>query len=318
MTKQTKPVKKTAKAKKTPTVKKTVAARKPRKKKTNGPLYSGTGAQDKEWKIYHGDASKILRQEVEANSIDCVVTSPPYFWLRDYGYKEQIGLEDSVNEYIKRLMQVMDGVNKVLKPSGLLFLNIGDTYYSGKGESQGVDKKSKKRRFGLRAVDKSGGMGIGLKPKTLIGIPLRLATQMVTKGWVLRSTIIWYRKFALPESVQDRPGRSYEYVYMFAKTKKYFFNREPLNEAEQEDMWTITARPKANGLGTAAYPDELVERCLAIGCPPGGNVLDPFLGSGTTLRVAVSKGMDGIGIDLSKEFCEYAAKKLGMNNVPQP
>ena len=282
------------------------------KKNSKGPIYEGKAKKGNEWKIYHGDASEVICSQLDNNSIDCVVTSPPYFWLRDYGYKGQIGLEDSVEEYLRRLIQVMDGLQKVLKPSGLLFLNIGDTYYSGKGESQGVDKKSSKRRFGLRAVDRSGGMGIGLKAKTLIGIPSRIAMEMIQKGWVLRSTIIWYRKHALPEAVKDRPRRSYEYVYMFAKSKKYYFNREPLNKVEQEDMWTITARPKANGLGTAPYPDELVERCLAIGCPAGGTVLDPFLGSGTTVRVAVEKGMNAIGIDLNKEFCDYTSKKIGV------
>ncbi len=133
---------------------------------------------------------------------------------------------------------------------------------------------------------------------------------MTKRGWVLRSTIIWYRKYALPESVKDRPRRSYEFVYMFAKNKKYFFNREPLLEVEQEDMWTITARPKANGLGTAPYPDQLVERCLNIGCPKGGTVLDPFAGSGTTLRVAIKNGRNAIGIDLSNEFCDYINNKL--------
>lgn len=262
------------------------------------------------WTVYTGDAYEIL-QELPDDTYNCVITSPPYFWLRDYGVEGQIGLEESVAEYVKSVASVMDEVFRVLKPDGVLFLNLGDTYYSGKGKSRGVDKKSSKRRFGLRVVDKSGGLGIGLKPKTLIGIPWRVATEMIGRGWTLRSPIIWYRKYALPESVKDRPRRSYENIFMFVKSRKYYFNRQTLVDAEQEDMWTIIARPKsANGLGTAPFPDELVQRCLDIGCPPEGAVLDPFAGSGTTLRVALQSGRPATGIDLNPEFCMHIIDEL--------
>jgi DNA modification methylase len=262
------------------------------------------------WTVYSGDASEAL-QGIPDNSHNCVVTSPPYFWLRDYGVDGQIGMEDSVADYVKNIYSVMDGVLRVLKQDGMLFLNLGDTYYSGKGKSHGIDRKSSKRRFGLRAVDKSGGLGIGLRPKTLIGIPWRVAINMIARGWVLRSSIIWYRKHSLPESVEDRPRRSYENVFMFVKDKKYYFNRKTLIDVEQEDMWTIVARPKSsNGLSTAPFPDELVKRCLDIGCPPQGTVLDPFAGSGTTLRVAVQSGRSATGIELNSEFCRYMIKEL--------
>jgi DNA modification methylase len=134
---------------------------------------------------------------------------------------------------------------------------------------------------------------------------------MIARGWVLRSSIIWYRKHSLPESVEDRPRRSYENVFMFVKDKKYYFNRKTLIDVEQEDMWTIVARPKSsNGLSTAPFPDELVKRCLDIGCPPQGTVLDPFAGSGTTLRVAVQSGRSATGIELNSEFCRYMIKEL--------
>ncbi len=253
---------------------------------------------------------EVLSTGLSENSVDCVVTSPPYYWLRDYGHSEQLGLEDSVGQYVQNISGVMKEIYRVLKPTGLLFLNLGDTYYSGKGASKGVDKKSRKRRFGLRAVDKSGGLGIGLKPKTLIGIPWRVANAMIEDGWTLRSTIIWYRKHALPESVKDRPKRSYEFVFMFAKSRKYYYNSEYFKDIEQDDLWTITARPKTNALDTAPYPDELVERCLSIGCPQGGVVLDPFAGSGTTLRVALNKGMDTIGIDLNEDFYNFVKNDL--------
>ena len=266
-----------------------------------------TGAN---WTVYTGDAYEVL-QHLASESYNCVITSPPYFWLRDYEVDGQIGLEETVAGYVKSICSVMDEMFRVLTKDGILFLNLGDTYYSGKGKSHGVDRKSRKRRFGLRAVDKSGGLGIGLKPKTLIGVPWRVANEMIGRGWILRSPIIWYRKHSLPESVKDRPRRSYEHVFMFTKSRRYYFSRQVLEDAEQEDMWTIVARPKSsNGLGTAPFPDELVQRCLDIGCPLDGTVLDPFAGSGTTLRVAVQTGRGATGIDLNPDFCEYMIKEL--------
>lgn len=273
--------------------------------------WHGTSSRDARWSIYQGSSAFVLAKLPEA-SVHCVITSPPYYWLRDYGVDGQIGLEETVEAYVKSICGVMDGVKHVLRPDGLLFLNLGDTYYSGKGKSHGLDRKSNKRRFGLRAVDKSGGLGIGLQRKSIIGIPWRVAIEMSARGWVLRSPIIWHRENCLPESVADRPSRSYEHLFMFAHSRKYFFNKQPLiDQKVEEDMWTIAARPKAgNGLDTAPYPDELVKRCLQIGCPEGGAVLDPFVGSGTTTRVAVSMGRPAIGIDLNREFCIYSANQL--------
>ena len=271
--------------------------------------WSGLTKQNIAWRIYRGNAQDVLRN-LPDNSINCVVTSPPYFWLRDYGVKNQIGLEESVDDYINAIADVMDEVYRVLAPDGVMFLNMGDTYYSGKGRSHGVDPKSTKRRFGLRAVDKSGGLGLGLKSKTVIGIPWRVAICMSQRNWVLRSPIIWHRKHSLPESVIDRPRRTYEYVFMFVKQRKYYFNRQPLVTETAEDMWTIAARPEGAEVNTAPFPDELVQRCLDIGCPEGGSVLDPFAGSGTTVRVAVQSGRSAIGIDLNPEFCAYMINKL--------
>jgi DNA modification methylase len=250
---------------------------------------------------------------IEDQSIDCVVTSPPYFWLRDYKAEGQIGLEDSVEGYVVAIRDVMEKVRMKLRPEGVLFLNLGDTYYSGKGEPHGPDKKSSKRRFGLRAVDKSGGLGIGLQRKSVIGIPWRVAIALCLDNWILRSPIIWHRENCLPEpSAKDRPSRSYESVFMFVKSRKYYFNKENLPDDNwAQDVWNIPPMRRSNGgVDTAPFPDELVERCLAVGCKPAGTVLDPFCGSGTTLRVSVRLGRSVVGIDLNQEFCEYAARSL--------
>lgn len=273
--------------------------------------WTGRTLLGSKWQVLLGDARTVL-SGLPHKQFNCVVTSPPYYNLRDYGVEGQIGLEETVGQYVKSLADVMDEVHRVLAEDGLLFLDLGDTYYSGKGKSQGVDPKSNKRRFGLRPVDKSGGMGIGIRPKSVIGVPWRVALEMVQRNWVLRSSIIWHRKHSLPEAVRDRPRRSYEYVFMFAKNKKYYFNRSAISKVVvEEDVWTIAARPKpTNGLDTASYPDELVQRCLEIGCPSGGKVLDPFAGAGTTVRVAVSSGRDATGIDLNPSFCKFMVEQL--------
>lgn len=271
--------------------------------------WSGRVQSGKEWTVHNGDVIDVL-SKLDNESFNCCVTSPPYFWLRDYGNDKQIGKEETVEDYVKAIGNVMNEVQRTLKSDGLLFLNLGDTYYSGKGQSQGKDAKSKKRRFGLRAVDKSGGLGIGLQRKSAIGIPWRVALELMQNEWVLRSTIIWHRENCLPEFVRDRPRRSYEYVFMFAKSRKYYFDREPLvTQNVDEDVWTITANGKAD-INTAPYPDELVERLLSIGCKKGGGVLDPFAGSGTTLRVAIDKGFSATGIEINPEFCKYMVNQL--------
>lgn len=271
--------------------------------------FEGISNEGNEWRIYVGDTCEVLKS-FPSETFDCVITSPPYFWLRDYGVENQIGHEETVEGYVQAITDVMDEVQRVLSSNGLLFLNLGDTYYSGKGKAHGTDPKSSKRRFGLRAVDKSGGLGIGLQRKTMIGVPWRVAIEMTQREWVLRSSIVWNRIHRLRESVRDRPRRSYEFVFMFAKARYYYFNRKPLKDKNEEDIWAISASKATNGLDTAPFPEELVERCLEIGCKPGGKVLDPFSGAGTTLKVALKTGRSATGIDLNYEFCEYAANQL--------
>ena len=271
--------------------------------------WNGTSAGQK-WAIHQGPALGVLK-ELDSRCVDCIVTSPPYFWLRDYDVEGQIGLEDTVEGYVSALLEIMAEARRVLKRRGVAFLNLGDTYYSGKGKSHGTDAKSKKRRFGLRAVDKSGGLGIGLQRKSLVGIPWRVALALAEDGWVLRSAIIWHRTNGLREFVRDRPSRTYEYVFMLARNRRYHFKKNELPDKIEEDLWTIPAQPRSNGgLSTAPFPDELVKRCLKIGCPAGGVVLDPFVGSGTSVRVALDTGRSGIGIDLNGAFCRHAVRTL--------
>ncbi|MET0405049.1 MAG: site-specific DNA-methyltransferase [Cystobacter sp.] len=274
---------------------------------TENKTWRGKSSAAVEWEIHQGDAQKTLAL-LDADHFHCVITSPPYYWQRDYGVAGQIGQEKTIQEYVTRIAGVMDEVKRVLRKDGLLFLNLGDTYYSAKGQPKGDDRKSVARRFGLRAVDSSG---LGVPRKTIIGIPWRVALEMISRGWVLRSPIIWRRKGSLPEpTAKDRPWRTHEMIFMFSKSPRYWFNRDGLHG--EEDIWTISERRKSNGgLHSAAFPDELASRCIQIGCPPKGRVLDPFAGSGTVPRVAVQSARSVVGIDLSTQFCEYMAATVG-------
>ena len=268
--------------------------------------WAGNTNSGARWRVIRGDSRHVLRA-LEENRFDCVITSPPYYWQRDYDVENQIGLEDTISGYVMAIADSMDEVRRVLSTKGVLFLNLADTYYSAKGKPKGSDRKNRARRFGLRAVDASG---LGVPRKTLIGIPWRVSLEMIDRGWVLRSPIVWRREASMPEpTAKDRPWRTYEMVFMFSKSPRYNFNRMALNG--DEDVWTISAKPRPNnGLHFASFPEELVRRCLNVGCEHDGEVLDPFAGTGTTLKVAVESGRSAVGVDLKPEFCEHIAKSL--------
>ncbi len=278
-------------------------------KNTNLPCSRMPVAESDSWKIYCGDAREVIKDSMPDESVDCIITSPPYYSQRDYQVDGQIGLESTIDEYVGKLVGVFREARRSLKSDGLLFLNIGDTYYSAKGLPKGDDKKHRARRFGLRPVD---GPGLGLPRKSLIGIPWRVALALQSDGWTLRSSVIWMRDGAMPEpTAKDRPWRTYENVFIFSKSPKYYFNRDALEG--DEDVWRISARPRREDrVHVAPFPDALVERCIATGGREDAVILDPFLGSGTTARVAVSMGRKAIGIDLNPDYCKHAIARLGV------
>lgn len=263
-------------------------------------------AGDVPWKVIQADALDGLRS-LDDRSVDCIVTSPPYYWQRDYGYEGQIGHEATIEGFVQSLRDVFSEARRVLKTSGTFFLNIGDTYYSAKGKPHGQDLKNAGRQMArkkLRAVD---GPGLGLPRKSLIGIPWRVALALQQDGWTLRSDIIWDRPGSLGEpTAKDRPWRRYEHIFMFSRSPRYYFDRSGLSGSE--DIWSFPARPDNPHAHFAPYPRELVQRCLSIGCPPGGTVLDPFVGSGTTMVAALESGHSAIGIDLSPDYCAHVIK----------
>lgn len=258
-----------------------------------------------------GDSLAVLKT-LPANMFNVAVTSPPYFWARDYGYDGQIGHEDELDAFIDALANVFDEVKRVLHPEGVFFMNIADTYYSGNGQPHGSDPRNSSRSFmrtKLRAVDKSGW---AIPKKSMIGVPWRLALEMQRRGWTLRSDIIWNRVNAFPEpTARDRPHRQYEHVFMFSKSRFYSFDRSVLPE---EDVWNIPIERSVRINHNAAFPSELVKRCVESASPVGGKVLDPFVGSGTTLDVAARLGRHAFGIDMSRVYIDQVRTFLTKKN----
>lgn len=270
--------------------------------------YSGTVGGGASWKIINADAIVGL-SSLDSGSVNCLVTSPPYYWQRDYEVDGQIGHEQSVAGYVGALRNVFREAHRVLCDDGVVFLNVGDTYYSAKGKPHGNDAKHRARQLSrktLRAVD---GPGLGVPRKSLLGIPWRVALALQEDGWVLRSAIMWQRPAPMPEpTARDRPWRTYEPVFLLAKQPRYWFNRDALGD--EEDIWRISAHSRNPGAHFAPYPMEFADRCVRAGCPAGGTVLDPFVGSGTTMLAALLHDMNAIGIELKMEYCEYIKKRI--------
>ena len=264
--------------------------------------------------VLRQDATQALRS-LPSDSFNVAVTSPPYYWIRDYGYDGQIGHEQTVDDYIEALMEVFDEVHRTLHPEGVFFLNIGDTYYSGNGQPHGQDPKCASRNFLRRKTRPVDVSGWDIPKKSLIGVPWKVAFAMQHRGWTLRSSIIWNRCNAFVEpTARDRPYRQYEFIFLFSKTRFYSFDRSCLVE---EDVWNIPIERGRKANHNAAFPTELVRRCIEVGSPPGGHVLDPFVGSGTTIFTALEHGRNALGIDMGEDYIRYIKGELQAANYQQ-
>ncbi len=266
------------------------------------------------------DAEILLRQ-LPDNSVNSIVTSPPYFGQRDYGHEEQIGLEDTPEEYINSLMRIFLECHRVLKNDGTFWLNIGD-YYVGatsqhkSGGSQGKNSRySHKHMNGLptegRAKRNKYLYSIGFPMKSLLGMPWRVAFKLQEAGWILRSDIIWHQPSA-SESVKDRPTHAHEYVFMFSKKQWYYYDRQfMLTEtgANIQSVWKITGS-SFSGEHCATFPPELIEKIIQASCPENGIVLDPFGGSGTVGLVCKQYNRHYILCDISQDNVDLAKKRI--------
>jgi len=262
--------------------------------------------------IIVGDALKVLK-DIPKNFFRCCVTSPPYWGLRDYEESGQIGAEAKLDDYINNLVLIFSEVRRVLSTDGTLWLNIGDCYTSGNRTWRDSDKKNPARAMGYRPPTPDG-----LKPKDLIGVPWRIAFALQTEGWYLRSDIIWYKPNCQPESVKDRPTRAHEYLFLFSKSEKYFYDYEAIKEAgnsngklrNRRSVWAINTEPFP-GAHFATFPPKLVEPCIEAGSESGDFVLDPFFGSGTVGEACLRRGRKFIGIELKQEYAALARNRLG-------
>lgn len=256
--------------------------------------------------IIEGDARAALPL-LPDNSVQCCVTSPPYWSLRDYQIPGQIGLEPTVDQFLNRLVEVFAEVKRVLREDGVLWLNIGDSYTSGDRGYRASDKKNPVRAMSFRPETPEG-----LKPKDLIGIPWRLALALQRDGWYLRSDIVWHKPNCMPESVKDRPTRAHEYLFLLTKSERYYYDhgsiKEP-NGRNRRSVWSIPTQA-FNGAHFATFPVALVEPCILAGSKPGDFVLDPFFGSGTVGAVCQALERRYLGIELNPEYVHITISRL--------
>ena len=314
--------------------------------------------------ILIGDCIEQMKT-LPAESVHMCVTSPPYWGLRDYGVARQLGLEKTPQEFVENMVGVFREVKRVLKNDGTLWLNLGDSYAGSWGNQSRKEHRGKQRAVtkeqiqdfrpygNLEGATKTGSRERtpGLKPKDLVGIPWRVAFALQADGWYLRQDIIWHKPNPMPESVTDRCTKAHEYIFLLAKSPKYFFDHEAIKEASahphlagkmqkvnysdnttlrndgnrvvtrgptrnKRSVWTVTTKP-FRGAHFATFPQDLIEPCILAGSAPGNTVLDPFFGAGTTGLVAKKHGRNYIGIELNPEYAAIAAARIDAFQVQQ-
>ena len=297
--------------------------------------------------ILVGDVIKRL-QELPDKSVQTVVTSPPYWGLRDYGQDGQLGLESTPEQYVANMVDVFREVWRVLSDDGTLWLNIGDSYMTtpAGNKTWGNGVGSNKHYENKKIHDTTKRKVEGLKNKDLIGIPWRLAFALQSEGWYLRQDIIWAKPNPMPESIKDRCTKSHEYIFLMSKSANYHFDSEAIKEKatgldpgnknptkangtyhkkgtlssnlhkieakeyrNKRSVWSVTVKPYSEA-HFATFPKELIEPCVLAGCPEGGTILDPFGGSGTTAEVALENRRNAILIELNPEYIKLAEKRI--------
>jgi len=298
--------------------------------------------QDESVTLHHGDALTVLSSLPDA-SVNCAVTSPPYFGLRDYGVEGQLGLEASPAEYVENLRALFSEVRRVLADDGTLWLNLGDSYSTKGGNlTAGVTGKDHGKTYA--SLRGRAGERSGLPDKNMLGIPWRVAFALQDDGWILRNDIIWAKPNGMPNSVTDRLATKHEHLFLFAKSPRYWFDLDPIRQPHAEssiarfatpikfqhpsadnngqrgqldgghlpdhgtnpgDVWHINTQP-FSAAHFAVMPATLAERAIQAGCKPGGTVLDPFSGSGTTGLAAARHGRKYVGIDLNANYLDLS------------
>jgi site-specific DNA-methyltransferase (adenine-specific) len=275
--------------------------------------------------IFNTDVPSAVTHLREAGiTVNCIVTSPPFYGQRDYGVKGQIGLEDHPSDFIANLVKYFEACRSILVENGSLWINLGDTYWSGKGEHKSGEIKQSARRFGLRPQDKKGD-GKLCQPKQLLLIPHRFAIAMQDQGWIVRNDNVWVKPNPIPDQVRDRCSISHEYVFHLVKSRWYYFNKELVGRKTDRgttlppaDTWELPPARNSHK-HKARFSEELVRVPILATTPANGVVLDPFGGSGTSLIFARKHGFRAIGIDIKQEFCDIMVKQLkALNKGAKP
>ena len=262
-----------------------------------------------------GDATQALKL-LPDSSVQTVVTSPPYWSLRDYGVEEQIGRDDSLKSYVESVVCTFEQIRRVLRDDGTVWLNVGDSYTSGNRRYRAPDRKNRARAMAVRPPTPEG-----LKPKDLIGVPWRLAFALQDAGWWIRSEVIWHKPNAHPESVRDRPTKAHETVFLLSKDKEYYYDHEIVKgprDRRLRTVWEIPTEPvkrvneKADD-HPAMMPLSLARCCVAITSRDDSIILDPYAGSGTTLLAARELGRRWVGIEIKPAFVDLIERRLRMS-----
>ena len=275
---------------------------------------------DEGFRIKALDASLLIRGpadeallRIPPKTVQTVVTSPPYWSLRDYQNNSQFGRDDSLPSYIESIVNTFDKVRDVLTDDGTVWLNVGNSYTSGNRKYRAPDRKNRARAMSVRPKTPQG-----LKPKDLIGVPWRLAFALQDAGWWIRSEVIWVKPNAHPESVRDRPTTDHETVFLLSKSQNYYYNVDAVqgpNGRRLRSTWAIPTEPRrqtfSNGTNhPAVMPSALARRCINITSRAGDFVLDPYAGSGTSLVAAESLQRKWVGVEISDEFVGMIERRL--------
>jgi site-specific DNA-methyltransferase (adenine-specific) len=266
------------------------------------------------------DALSFL-QSLPENCVQSIITSPPYYGQRDYGADKQIGLESDPLDYVSSLTTIFHEANRVLRKDGTLWLNIGDNYVGAtsqhrQGGSQGKNSRySRKHMNGIpttgRGERNRAFYRMGLPMKSLVGMPWRIAFALQNDGWILRSDIIWHRP-STSESVKDRPTHAHEYIFMFSKSQRYYYDRSIMvteTGANIQSVWKVTGSP-FTGAHFAVFPAELIDPIIIASCPKDGVILDPFMGSGTVGMLAKQHARHFIGCEINPDIADMARERI--------
>ena len=273
--------------------------------------------------LLNGDCLNSLKS-VDSNIIQTVVTSPPYWGLRDYDNENQLGQEDTPEEFVSKLVDIFTEIKRILKEDGTVWVNIGDTYFGAKGGAWEGDNSITTSDTGseYRLKRKAPPKHTYLKTKDLVGIPWKFAIEMQKRGWYLRQDIIWHKPVPMPESVNDRLQKSHEHIFLFSKKPKYYFNTKAIGTKSKEgdgwvrkhDVWDI---PTTNYQGAhfAVFPTKLPELCIKASTKENDIVLDPFMGSGTTAYVAQRLGRKWIGVEINPDYIKIIKKRTAQSEL---